>query len=69
MFGLNPMELLIVGVVVCPVFLAFVGLSVFMLVKLSRGRGTNPNLVSCPDCGRQISRMAQSCPGCGKPAV
>jgi len=25
------------------------------------------NLVNCPDCGRQISRLAPNCPGCGRP--
>ena len=24
-------------------------------------------LVNCPDCGRQISRLAPNCPGCGRP--
>ncbi len=24
-------------------------------------------LINCPDCGRQISRLAPSCPGCGRP--
>jgi predicted amidophosphoribosyltransferase len=27
---------------------------------------TNPNLLSCPDCGRSVSKLAQSCPGCGR---
>jgi predicted RNA-binding Zn-ribbon protein involved in translation (DUF1610 family) len=25
-----------------------------------------PNLLPCPDCGRVISRMAESCPQCGR---
>ncbi len=25
------------------------------------------NLINCPDCGRQISRLAPNCPGCGRP--
>jgi hypothetical protein len=25
-------------------------------------------LISCPECNKQISDMAQSCPGCGMPA-
>ncbi|MEX0776121.1 MAG: hypothetical protein WD042_10480 [Phycisphaeraceae bacterium] len=25
------------------------------------------NLVNCPDCGRQISRLAPTCLGCGRP--
>jgi hypothetical protein len=27
----------------------------------------NPNLFPCPDCGRQVSRLAKSCPNCGRP--
>jgi hypothetical protein len=26
-------------------------------------------LLTCPDCGRQVSDMAPACPGCGRPAV
>jgi hypothetical protein len=29
----------------------------------------NPRLVSCPDCGRRISKLAASCPQCGRPAT
>lgn len=25
------------------------------------------SLISCPECGRQISTAAESCPGCGHP--
>ena len=25
------------------------------------------SLISCPDCGGQISRRAQTCPHCGRP--
>src|SRR5262249_22317802 len=25
------------------------------------------NLRPCPDCGRQVSRLAPSCPSCGRP--
>ena len=24
-------------------------------------------LVTCPDCGREVSRSAMACPGCGRP--
>ena len=24
-------------------------------------------LISCPDCGKQISKLATSCPSCGRP--
>lgn len=27
----------------------------------------NPKLVPCPDCGRQVSGLAESCPQCGRP--
>lgn len=27
---------------------------------------SNPNLMFCPDCGRQISRNAPACPNCGR---
>lgn len=29
----------------------------------------NPKLHDCPDCGRQISRRAESCPQCGCPSA
>jgi hypothetical protein len=25
------------------------------------------NLIPCPDCGKQVSRIAESCPDCGRP--
>jgi len=28
---------------------------------------SNPKLAPCPDCGRHVSRLAQSCPQCGRP--
>lgn len=27
----------------------------------------DPKLTPCPDCGRQVSRLAESCPQCGRP--
>lgn len=33
----------------------------------SKNSEANPNLVSCPDCGRLISRLATTCPQCGRP--
>lgn len=27
----------------------------------------NKRLVDCPDCGKQVSRLAVACPGCGRP--
>jgi len=32
-----------------------------------RRKEASRNLVNCPDCGRQISRLAPNCPGCGRP--
>jgi len=29
----------------------------------------NPNLISCPDCGDKVSRLAVSCPHCGRPLL
>ena len=26
----------------------------------------SPNLGSCPDCGRPVSRLAEACPNCGR---
>ncbi len=28
---------------------------------------SSKNLVSCPDCGHDVSRMAEVCPECGRP--
>lgn len=25
------------------------------------------SLINCPDCGREVSRLARNCPGCGRP--
>ena len=27
----------------------------------------NPNLLPCPDCGNQVSKLAKACPKCGRP--
>jgi len=27
----------------------------------------HPNLLPCPDCGNQVSRLAAACPKCGRP--
>lgn len=27
------------------------------------------NLVKCPDCLKEVSKLAQSCPGCGRPLL
>ena len=28
---------------------------------------TDGNLISCPDCQKEVSKFAQACPGCGRP--
>ena len=42
---------------------------VVVIVELAKKqRGTSGNgLVPCPNCGRQISPLAESCPECGRP--
>ncbi len=60
MFGLNPMELMIVGFVVPAALVA-------IILLLQKKPPPNPNLLPCPDCGRLISREAKSCPQCGRP--
>ncbi len=51
--------------------LLVVGVVVVVVVVLSTSKRpstpANPNLFPCPDCGRQVSRMATSCPNCGRP--
>jgi len=27
------------------------------------------NLIKCPDCQKEVSKLAQSCPGCGRPLL
>ena len=31
------------------------------------GAMASGNLVSCPDCGHQVSRAAETCPSCARP--
>jgi hypothetical protein len=64
--GVGPMELLILGVLVC----GGVGVAAVVLIAALAGRnraGSNPNLVPCPDCERMVSRHATACPQCGRP--
>ena len=68
LFGINPMELLIVGAVA----LVVLGGPVIALVILyfalrKKPMPSNPNLTPCPDCGRLVSHLAASCPQCGRP--
>ena len=35
--------------------------------KGSEPEEENPKLIPCPDCGRNVSRLAVSCPQCGRP--
>ena len=66
MFGLSPLELMIVGLV-CPGLLG-AGVIVAVLFAVRRNPApSNPNLLPCPDCGRLLSRQAITCPQCGRP--
>lgn len=35
--------------------------------RLPQADEHNPRLTLCPDCGRQVSRLATRCPQCGRP--
>ena len=66
-FGVGPIELLVVGcVALVPVLIIC---AVVLLVRNSGKAKQIPNerLGTCPDCGRQVSLLALSCPGCGRP--
>ena len=63
MFGLGPMEVLILGVI-C--LLPTAGAIIAVVVLLAR-RASTSNLIPCPDCGRPLSPQAPSCPHCGRP--
>jgi hypothetical protein len=66
-FSVGPLELLIVlgllGLLAVGVVIAVV----VILAASKKGGSANPNLFPCPDCGRQVSRLAKSCPNCGRP--
>ncbi len=67
MFGVNLVELLIIGVVLL-ILLGAVVVPVVLIVFLLRKKSApNPNLSPCLDCGWLISRQAISCPQCGRP--
>lgn len=68
LFGINPMELLIV-VGVSLVMLGGPVIAVVILYYALRKKPlpSNPNLSPCPDCGRLVSHQAASCPQCGRP--
>jgi hypothetical protein len=42
-------------------------LLVMLVARGSAPLSMNPNLTPCPDCGRGISKLAQTCPHCGRP--
>lgn len=72
-------ELFFVGLVsgaLNPIFFVGLPLGIYWLYQgaqqtsLHNNTGndnTNSKLIPCPDCGRQISRLAISCPNCGRP--
>lgn len=65
MFGLSPIELMIVGLL-CPGVVA-AGVVVALRSAIRNPAPPNPNLAPCPDCGRLVSRQATNCPQCGRP--
>jgi hypothetical protein len=68
MFGISPLELLIVGVVAL-VMLGGAVVPVVLIVYFARKRSPAPtaDLAPCPDCGPLLSRQAITCPQCGRP--
>ena len=68
MFGVGPLELLILGVIAL-VVLGGPVVAVVIIVILMRRNTSRPDadLLPCPDCGRMVSRQAASCPQCGRP--
>ena len=68
-FGVpGPLEMLILLGLFCLAVVGGIVALVFILyvTKISRPPA-NPNLYSCPDCGRHVSRKAEVCPNCGRP--
>lgn len=68
MFGINPMELFIVGVMAL-LMLGGAVVLVVLIVHFARKQSPPPtaDLTPCPDCGRLLSRQAITCPQCGRP--
>lgn len=61
---------------------AFIGIPIFFIYdqkrinrKIKQNREEEkkleveekPNMMYCPDCGKEISKQAEKCPNCGKP--
>lgn len=69
LFGINPMEMLIVvGVSLVMLGGPPVIAAVILYYALrKKPLPPNPNLSPCPDCGRLVSHQAASCPQCGRP--
>ena len=61
----GPFEILI-GLV-CLAFLA--ALVAVPVILLTVGRKPPGDWAPCPDCGQQVSRMAECCPHCGRPLL
>ena len=48
--------------------LIVVGIVLYIVKLKSQDKAAQSNLYPCPDCGKLISRLAESCPHCGRPA-
>jgi predicted RNA-binding Zn-ribbon protein involved in translation (DUF1610 family) len=59
--------LVIVGLVGLVVVSGVIAVVVVLTTSKRQSGTANPNLFPCPDCGRQVSRLAKSCPNCGRP--
>ena len=66
MGGLSVLHWLILLVVVGACLAIPVAIVILLLMLVGK-RPSGPNLVPCPDCGRQVSRLAAACPHCGRP--
>ena len=51
MFGISPVELVVIFGLICPGSLVLIVLVVVFAVKRSSNPGANPNLAPCADCG------------------
>ncbi len=70
MFGIGFHEFL-VALIVLGMLALPAAIVVTVLLRMQRSQREeilrDPNLVTCPDCGGTISKVAPSCPHCGRP--